>query len=420
LAIVLLVYYWAQDLTGKKAPAFLAALFFGVAPTYAGSGGGDGGAVAWITAVNRLLATLFFLVSLFLLQRYLKGGRADHSYPTHPGLRPSRRLAAASLGAFLLAILSDEAVAAFMPILALYAWLFYYWPRRDVRGFLLLMAPFAIFALLALSSLYYVQSGRPYLETTDYKLGWHVARNFWIYLGRFAFPFRAGSPWWDSWWLIHRVGGVLLGVLGLYFLVRGPRQARFLVLWFPVALLPFLPWVPWTPSRYTYVAAIPFFLGLALLAWWAYERASRLSLRWATLGGAALVAVALVIASALTVRSNNGFAVRALGYQVLVRELQQGLSSVPTQSRVYIIGGPWTHKYDNRVWLPTIAETLYGRKVFLKNLDQVDCAQLVAPQQGVMEAGWPLFAVFRYRNGDLELTTLESLGCPARATSRGP
>src|SRR3990172_7766726 len=365
LGVVLLVYWWAREFTGRRAVAFLAALLFGIAPTYTSASGG-GGAVAWITAVHRLLGTFFFLLSLFLLQRYLKGGRAD------------LRLAAGSLGSFLLTILTDQSAAVLMPVLALYAWLFHYGPRRDARGFVLLMAPFALSAAVAIAFLYYIQIGRPYLRATDYKLGWHMARNFWIYLGRFAFPVRAGYPVPDSWWLIHRVGGVIIGALGLYFLVRGPKRARFLVLWFPAALLPFLPWAPWTPGRYTYPAAIPFFVGIALLGAWAYERACRFSIRWATFGGAALAAAVVVVASALTVRTNSGFGLRSLSYEVLVEELNEELPSAPSGSQIYILNGIWEHRFDNLIWLPAIGRTLYGPKTFLKNLHRGDCAQRAA------------------------------------------
>lgn len=359
LAIVMLTYRLTLDFTGRRDVAFIAALWFGVTATHVVT-------VAWVTALNRLLHTFFFLLSLWFLLRYLVQERIKQ-WPLM-----------ASLGAFLMAILADEVSAFFAVILAIYAWLFYFQDRRDLRGYVLVVAPYILLGLGAGITLYILQSDKNYLQPSSYGLGWHIWRNLWAFLGRSVFPIKAETP--REFWLVHRVLGATLLALGLYFVIRGPRLGRFLALWMLLALLPFTPTVSWSPARYTYLASIPFAVGVScLMAKVASTLRAKLSPIpvWLAVGSV-LIAV-LVLLSRQTMEKNNRFALFAERYRILVEGLQEELPEVGPNSRIYIVNGIWNSPFADLVFLPAVAETLYD-DAHLRSLPPDPCkAYLAAP-----------------------------------------
>lgn len=388
---VLLVYHFAYSLTNRRAVGLLAALGFGLTPAHVVS-------VAWVTALNRILATTFFLLSVIFLHQYLSRDRRR------------RRLAIASFAAFLLAILSDEVAAFFVLILLSYAWLFYFHRSRDLRGLSILMASFVLVGAVSAISLYSLQLDNDYLKTESYGLGWHIFSHFWAYVGRLMYPIGAEGGT-ERFWLVHRILGAILVAGGLYFLARGPNLARFLALWVAFALIPYTLWTDWTPPRYTYLAAVSFAIGVSLLAVKAFDRIANIDLRWARIGAAVALAAAVIPAITQTADQNGAFAFGADRYRLLVTELQRVLPSVPPGSQIYIVRGSWTHEWDNVVWLPAIARTLYGN-ASLTNLATEDCQRL---KEATTRAAATQVYVLRLQDGHLQSVSRDSLGCDGRS-----
>ncbi|HEY8489494.1 MAG TPA: hypothetical protein VIO14_00735, partial [Dehalococcoidia bacterium] len=334
LGNVLLVYALARGLTGRTGVALVAALAFGVTPAHAVS-------VAWITTLNRLLHTFFFLLTLLLLRRALMG----------PTVR--RGWLAAAAGACLLALLTDEVVVAFLPVVPAYAWLVRFGRGRDVRGLLAVTAPFAVLGAAAAAAAVLPQLGEEALAEEAYGPGPHVLRNLALYLARLAVPAVPVRP--DA--LGPFPAAVALGVAGLgaYVLVRGPAAARFLAAWCLLALLPFTLWEDLPAPRYLYLASVPFLTGLAWLGGEAVRRAER------ALGPPALPAAAGVLAALFlilawrTAVENGGQAFAAERYRVLVTGLRQALPAPEPGSTIYITNGVWTDRWDNSEWLPDVA-----------------------------------------------------------------
>ena len=394
LAIVLLAFGLGRALTKRNDVALLAALLFGVTPAHVVT-------VAWPTALNRLLCTFFFLVSLLALHYYLevrhrKGEAAPASLPQSI----QGGLYSISVVAFLLAILSDEVAATLSLLLAFYLWLFLPGGRSRTRFLEMarLAAPYLLLSAVAAIFLYTLQIGGTYLKPADYGFGSHVFRNFWEYLARLVYPVGADAP--EKFWPVHRVAGALVAVGLAWAFWRGSAVTRFLTAGVVIALVPYLPWVHWVVSRYTYLATIFFAVLAAQVGLALYERLRARS-AWAASrlapGGLALLLLFFVHQ---TLTQNGGQALAASHYETLVNELRREMPTLPPGSQVYILNGIWNDRWDP-IWLPAIGKLLYG-DARIVNVKALDCAGLTLTP--------PAF-VFRYQNGHL-VRPPSSAGCP--------
>lgn len=382
LGNVLLAYLVARSFTRRTGVALVAALAFGLTPAHAVS-------VAWITALNRLLHTFFFLLTLLLLRRALVGSRVHHGW------------LAAAVAVFLVDVLTDEVVVAFVPVLLAWAWLVRFRTDRDVRRLAAATAPFIVVGLAVAAAAVAPQLGTQEVSRSEYGLGLHMVRNLWIYLGRLALP--VGTPTPDAFGLLHRVAGLAVAALGLLYLRRGPDAARFLVVWCLLALLPFTLWVNLTAPRYTYLASVPFSIGLAWLGGEALRRADRRLGPLTAPAAAGALAVLVLFFAWRTGQENGGQAFAADRYRVLVTELQQALPEPEAGSTIYITDGIWTDRWDNVVWLRDVAATLYGNGSTISNVE--------GPCVPDLRRDGPVYT-FRYR--DRRLVPLE----PAAARCR--
>jgi tetratricopeptide (TPR) repeat protein len=245
--------------------ALLGALLFAVHPVNVES-------VAWITQRKNVLALFFYLGSAWF---FLAGDP------------PSRRAYAASLFAFLLALLSKASVV-ILPV-ALLGTLA--WRRKVERKDVLRLAPYLLIAVALAAVNLWFQARLPAgpirtVDVTQRILG--AAAALWFYLGKAVLPIRLMFfyPQWTIqadrllWWFPLAAA---LGVTAVLGLNRKQWSRRWLFGWgyFALALLPVLGFVDIYYQRFSLVAdhyqhlAILAVVTLAATYWARWRSAAR-------------------------------------------------------------------------------------------------------------------------------------------------
>jgi hypothetical protein len=336
--------------------------------------------VAWVTNAPRLLAVLFALLSLVMLQQSLKTGR--------------RWYEAASFLAMALAVLSDEVAVALTPLPVLYALLAQPRPLALWRQHALRILPYAALGItvgvLQFTAGSIQQTVAPVVISLDeIGLGWHVFREYWALISKLVLPISDGVTL-GSILEVQWAAGAIAAACGLVGLALGSWRAWFLVGWLIAALTPFTLWeAPIAPARYVYMAAIPFSV---LLSWFvvAALRAicySHLLQKAQQAGfapvGYALVTAAVVGALALsareTIERNDAFARTAEPYRALAEDLPRVLPAVAPGSRFVIYYGVWD---GSVVWQDAVVRTIYkDRTLSTLNIDSARTnSNVIRPQ----------------------------------------
>jgi tetratricopeptide (TPR) repeat protein len=242
---------WAVLRRLRLPGATLAALLFAVHPVNVES-------VAWVAQRKNLMAMLFFLLSIlaFLRTRWSEAGTAP---PARPARTREAAWYAASLAAFVLALLSKGSVAPLpLVLLGIIAW------RRPVdrRDASLLVPFFLVAAVLAAVNVWFQTHGTHEIirEATGLQrlLGAAAAVWFYLYKAVVPFPLVFVYPQWridpgnPAWWLPLAAAVALTGVL---WRLRRPAPAG-LFAWgyFCVMLLPVLGFTDVFFMRYSLVA----------------------------------------------------------------------------------------------------------------------------------------------------------------------
>lgn len=241
-------------------------------------------AVVWVSAVCELLATFFFVLTVWLFRRAVVSDRAA-TY-------------AAAFLSFLACLLSHESGTTLLPVLFVSLWLLApLVPQRSSVGATSVarlaprLAPF-VAAWLAYGAIAWIINSHNYVVTDGhYGVGPHVVTNVINAL--------------TTMFIVPRSATLLVLVAALYAwaAIAAPPRVRFYAIWTIATLVPFAGFREGDlPSRYYYLSVAGFSGLLAELLWWTR---SVIASRWRSAGQA----VWAVVTIALTVRF-GAFAVR--------------------------------------------------------------------------------------------------------------
>jgi hypothetical protein len=349
LLTLVLLYWFVVRFGLGRGVALGAVLVFALLPNHVVS-------VAWTTNAPRLLAVLFALACLLLVQESMRTGR--------------RRFEVLAFLAMVAAVLSDEVVVALTPLPVLYAWLAQPELRLLSRPNFLRGAVYGGFGLaITVLQLTVGMQGQPapaVISLNEIGFGWHIPRELWALSAKLALPVTDGIGL-ESIVIAQWVVGAIAFILAAVLLAIGSNRVRVLILWTALSLAPFTLWTaPIAPARYTYMAAIPFAI---LLCWSAAAIASaigrssaferlrgwNLALAPVAVGAAAVLALALLSAYE-TRQRNETFAAAAEPYEVLAEGLPRALPKVASNSRLIIYYGVWDGAF---VWQDAVVQTIY-------------------------------------------------------------
>ena len=232
----ILLFAVARQIAHDDRFGFSAALFFVVMPGYVE-------AVAWVGALAEPIGAFFGCSSLCGLFAY----------------RRTRRpyWLALSVAAFLMALLTHESSAVFLPILVLADWAADrnrpLLPRTapEWRDAVVVYGPFVIaFALYLLPDLWINQQS--YIVTEGYyRFGLHMIPNALDYI----VSLYVGKKVFASY--------VAIVLCLAWLMLRGNRRVRFAICWMLLAMMPFVPFTWGNASRYLYLPAMGFAMLLA-------------------------------------------------------------------------------------------------------------------------------------------------------------
>ncbi len=317
--------------------------------------------VAWITNGPRLVAVMFALASLVLLQRALTERRAY--------------LEVLSFLAFLVAGLADEVALSLAPLALLYP-LMLHDDRKDwLKRASLRALPYAAMALFLIPLQFIATDNDPGFRRL--KFGWQMPEHIWALTSKLVWPSQDGISFAQITGEQWTAGAIALAI-GALALAAGSNRLRFLTLWVALGLAPFTIWTtPIAPARYLYMAAVPF----AVVAAWALVYAVDLLRRTVpgsmvarNVPASSLVAAAgLVIliflgsiGASMTRERDQAFASDAETYRILADGLRQAAPDVPDGARIIIYYGIWNTFH---VWPDAVAKTVYkDRKVSVVNV----------------------------------------------------
>ena len=295
LAVIGAVYLFSRSLTGSRAFAALAAVFFAVLP-------GPADAVAWVGAITDQLPALWYVLTLWLFLLYLQG-RGTWCYML-------------AIVAYVACLLTHE-TSATLPVMmvaleATVLWEQRHWPgaaalaRRSARylPFALLLAGYLVIE--------YVVNSRSYVVTEGhYRIGWHAIPNtldyiVWLYVGK-----RTLSSY------------VAIAAAGTALVVWGSPRVRFFVLWILVNIAPVAFFTWGNAGRYLYLPAVGFVMLLADVVLAGHALLERRVAKRTALALTLTVVVALAARfGTFTYKSAARFAERTEPYRAFVEEVR--------------------------------------------------------------------------------------------------
>jgi len=208
-------------------------------------------AVVWVSAVSELLATLLFVLTVWLFWRALDSGR--------------RRDFVYAACTFIACLLTHESGVMLLPILGLLTVSVPISPQGE-SGLQRLRAHRAVFVSLAIvlaayGAMTYAISVRNYVVVEgQYALGMHMIDNVARALGTFVVARR------------DALGSVIVVLFFVWACTLAGPRARFYALWTIAALLPFAGFRGGLSSRYLYLAAAGCAGLIAETLWWVRER----------------------------------------------------------------------------------------------------------------------------------------------------
>ena len=289
---------------------FSAALFFVVMPGYVE-------AVAWVGALAEPIAAFFGCWSLYGLLSYRRSGRP--------------LWLAISVVAFLMALLTHESSAVFLPILILADWAAdenrQLIPRSaaEWRDAASVYGSFAIaFGLYLMPDLWINQQS--YIVTEGYyRFGFHMIPNALDYIVSLYVGKKVLASY------------VAIVLCLAWLMVRGNRRVRFAICWMLLAMMPFVPFTWGNASRYLYLPAMGFGMLLAEGVEWVDRalaaRASR-ALRLAIV--ALLIAGVSIRYSVFASEGVTNFANRTEAYRRYGQKVRAEHPELAPYSVVYI------------------------------------------------------------------------------------
>jgi hypothetical protein len=333
LVVVVLTWRIARGISGRVLTAHLAALVMALHPAFTRS-------VIWVAASTDMEVTIGMLVTLGLFLAYIDGGRRRSA------------LYAASIATYAVALCLHPKAVALVPVLAGLCCL------RSERGLRELLRPTTVaiglpFVLMAgawAGIQQYVQQSHPDLQVL-YGFGWHSPKDFLGYAAMAAVPL-----WHDVWnpgYVLHihnQKQVLLLGAIvtvdvaiGLVLLVRARHRDAGVALlatgWFVSMVLPLTTFKFGVVDRDLYVAGPALALLVGVAGSWVADAARS---RPAVLRplAAAVLAIAIVLASGWTIRYERQFPRDERHLEAFTVQLQEAYPTLPPGTHVYIVGAP--------------------------------------------------------------------------------
>jgi hypothetical protein len=354
LITLVLLYTFCMQAGFGRYVALGACAFLTLFPNHAVS-------VSWITNGSRLVAVMFALSSLVMLQKALTTRKL--------------RYEALAFLAFVLAALADETSLSLAPLALVYPIFF----ERAQPGFskrtMTRLLPYAALALTLGPLQFIVTKDDPSFSAIGF--GGQMPQHFWALTSKLVLPsfdsisFSEIRP--EQW----IAGAAAMAVLALA-LVWGSNRLRFLVLWVALGIAPFTIWLnPIAPARYVYMAAVPF----AVIASWAAVSVfewlrssspglfvSRKAATSTVVVSALLILVAFLgsVGASMTRERDRAFANDTEPYRILADGLKASAPQVPKGSRIVIYYGIWN---GLTIWPNAVAKTIYkDRSVVVVNV----------------------------------------------------
>lgn len=371
LLITVLLYRLTRALSGSALTGLLAALLFGVSPTYAGS-------VAWMATLNELTAIVFYMLTLVLIVRAVQ--------------QPSRSALfwAGAFLCYLLALLAWEAAITVTPVLLLLLVCERGLRQQRWRRLLLEAIPFGLIAAGYCLFNWIAQVREANNRLLVYGFGPHILQHYWWYLGRLALPVDLGAGSGASGLQSLAAGLLLLGCI--LALLRGGWQVRLIVIWLLLAIFPFTLWIIWTGGRWTYTPTLALAMLVAIGLVRVYRQLAQRQLS-AALAFMMLAFVLLpVILGQQKVAQDRPLTRSAARWQELMLTLRAAYPTLPPHSTIYLVDGAFTDLFDGS-YLRNIGQLLYGDA----EIKDVDAASYFAQQLGAEPNTYAL----QYRDGRL-------------------
>lgn len=340
LATVWLLYRFCLNAGLSRAVGAAAAAIFTLLPNHVVS-------VAWVTNSPRIMAIMFFMLSLIVLQRALE--------------RRSWRLDVLAWVIFLLCPLADETSLALAPIPVLYSAI--YSGHLRLTWSVAARALFYLASIAALAPLQFMFTLDDEPRLADYSFGPHVIEQTWALTSHLVLPLAEGSPLALSFRAFDPIqwaaGAVAIAAAAL-LLLFGSWKMRLLAVWTAAAIAPFTLWdIEWMSPRYVYMAAIPYSIMFAWLIASAIEAVR--GVRWlqtAAIGAVALVGMAAGTASvSATLERNDDWAESTEPFRILATGLPEAVPEMPVGARIVIYYGIWQ---DFPLWPRVVLRTVYG------------------------------------------------------------
>ncbi len=352
-------------LTRSRATAIIAGALFVVLPTYEI-------AVSWISSATELYATLFYLLTLVLYHQSMRAKVwQSWFYWT-------------SLATMLLALLSKESAVTLPAMVALLDWS----ERRDssadsVTETIRDTAPFLALAAAYIAFIYveqYVQqstSGR-------YEFGAHGFENLWEYLKWIALPISNGAL--PAAPALRPFFGSLLLLFGLFVFAVRNRGMMFAFVWMIIALTPYV-FFPGTSQRYTYLAAVP----LSILVAIAFTTigaivASRLGKIPTAVAMMTLAVVAGSFLIAETQDRQERLSLHAQFYELLFRDGPEICGDLSARDYVYVVDPPGNDPTGNRTRM--VLNLAYEENIFVKKVRAQELAGVEAQNAASCVIAW--------------------------------
>jgi hypothetical protein len=345
-ASVGLLYYLVWRVTNRAWAACIAALVFGLNPAYVG-------ALSQVTTATQVMADLFLLATTIAV---IECALADSR-------RAANAWLAAAVASFVLTLGSHEGMAIMFPVFGLAMFTFDPNPDGRIVRTLIRTAPFAI-------------------------LGWATAVSFWacgcnegskvwgtdyvwnqtlIYTGRLFYPVGLELP--TTVGVPHIIGAAALALIVVVASAFGPKIARVGALWIVLAVAPHVFIQYFTASRYLYLAAPGFALVFAAVAIMLADALPRRYLRAGAIAGVPLLAALFGWYAYQTLHQDQHFANATGDWRRFHRDVTRVFPTVPSGTRVMIIGGPF-QKYEYQLFiLPAFAQTTWGEGVTLQDYE---------------------------------------------------
>jgi hypothetical protein len=337
LLTLTLGYLFCLGLRLSPTISLFAVLLFGLFPNHVVS-------VAWVSNGPRLLATMFLMLALVILQ-------------TERGERNLIREGAVWL-CFIAACLSDEVAMALAPVPVAYAVLF----NGESHGRAVALRSLAYLCPVAvLGPLQFIYSPEADPRWPLYHLGFHLPEQLLAMTSQLVLPIGDPTPMEvpfstvsDGQWF----AGAIVLIACLLLFAFGSKLVRFLVFWVCLALAPFALW-DWEliAPRYVYMAAFPFALLVTVVTSDLLKRASH-----ATFQPLGYALALLVLCGALTWGAresrerNNKWAADAARFESLASGLQQAMPTITEGSRIVIYYGVWE---GLPLWPEAVVRTIY-------------------------------------------------------------